>query len=181
MANSQAPSTFALFATVSTKVDIRSSTRTPEPDVGLTVGDPRHELRWSCDFLNASRGDSMVHVAGRDVRGERTASVGEKVGFGKVVDLWHSLGMKSRIEPYPSLELGSFEVTPLELATAYAVLAGGGKRVEPRFFTSIEDASGEKVVENRSRSRNVVSSESAYLVTDMLRTAVDSGTGSATA
>jgi penicillin-binding protein 1B len=106
-----------------------------------------------------------------------TASVGERVGFGRVVDLWHSLGMESRIEPYPSLVLGSFEVTPLELATAYSVLAGGGKRVEPRFFTSVEDASGKKVAENRARSRNVVSPESAYLVTDMLRTVIDAGTG----
>jgi len=106
-----------------------------------------------------------------------TASVGERVGFGRVVDLWNSMGMESRIEPYPSLVLGSFEVTPLELATAYAVLAGGGKRVEPRFFTSVEDASGENVVENRPRSRSVVSKESAYLVTDMLRTAIDAGTG----
>src|SRR3990172_11007516 len=85
--------------------------------------------------------------------------------------------MESRIEPYPSLVLGSCEVTPLELATAYAVLAGGGKRVEPRFFTSVEDASGSKVAENRLRSRSVVSPESAYLVTDMLRTVIDAGTG----
>ncbi len=106
-----------------------------------------------------------------------TAGVGERVGFGRVVDLWHSMGMESRIEPYPSLVLGSFEVTPLELATAYAVLAGGGKRVEPRFFTSVEDATGGSLVENRPSARSVVSPESAYLVTDMLRTAIDAGTG----
>jgi penicillin-binding protein 1B len=106
-----------------------------------------------------------------------TASVGEKVGFERVVELWQSMGMKSRIEPYPSLVLGSFEVTPLELATAYAIVAGGGKRVEPRFFTAIEDHSGETLAENRPRSRQVVSPESAFLVTDILRTAIDAGTG----
>jgi penicillin-binding protein 1B len=106
-----------------------------------------------------------------------TAGVGERVGFGRVVDLWRSMGMESRIEPYPSLVLGSFEVTPLELATAYAVLAGGGRRVEPRFFTSVEDRAGKAVAENRPRSTSVVSPESAYLVTDMLRTAIDAGTG----
>ncbi|MGH9335188.1 MAG: penicillin-binding transpeptidase domain-containing protein, partial [Vicinamibacteria bacterium] len=106
-----------------------------------------------------------------------TAIVGERVGFPGITDLWHKMGMKSRIEPYPSLVLGSFEVTPLELATAYAVLANGGARVEPRFFTAIEDSSGSVLAKNRSRSRRVVSSGSAYLVTDMLRTAVQSGTG----
>jgi penicillin-binding protein 1B len=106
-----------------------------------------------------------------------TARVGEAVGFERVSDLWHSLGMKGRIDPYPSLVLGSFEVTPLELATAYAVLANGGRRVEARLFTSVEDASGKEIASNPSRSRSVVSAESAYMVTDMLRTAVDAGTG----
>jgi penicillin-binding protein 1B len=106
-----------------------------------------------------------------------TAAVGEKVGFSRVVELWSSMGMKSRLEPYPSVVLGSFEVTPLELASAYAVLANGGKSVEPRFFTSVEDSSGKTLGENPPRSERVVSPESAYLVTDLLRTAIDAGTG----
>ncbi len=106
-----------------------------------------------------------------------TANVGAKVGFNEIVELWHTLGAGSRIEPYPSLVLGAFELTPLELATAYAVLANGGKRVKPRFFTSVEDSSGKALVENRPQAESVVSAESAYLVTDMLRSAIDAGTG----
>jgi penicillin-binding protein 1B len=106
-----------------------------------------------------------------------TAKVGARVGFGRIVDLWESLQVGSRIEPYPSVVLGSFEVTPLELAAAYAVLANGGKRVEPRFFTSIEDGSGKTLAENRAKTAPVVTPESAYLVTDMLRSAIDAGTG----
>ncbi len=108
-----------------------------------------------------------------------TASVGARVGFERVVDLWQSLGVRSRIEPYPSLVLGSFEVTPLELAAAYAVLANGGKRVEPRFFTAVEDGSGKPLIAYRTRAQAVVAPESAFLVTDMLRTAIDAGTGRA--
>ena len=63
-----------------------------------------------------------------------TARVGQDTGFENVVGLWESMGMSSRLEPYPSLVLGSFEVSPIELATAYAVLANGGHRVEPRFL-----------------------------------------------
>ncbi len=106
-----------------------------------------------------------------------TANVGARVGFERVAHLWQSLGVRSRVEPYPSLVLGSFEVTPLELATAYAVLANGGKRVEPRFFTSVEDGSGKVLTGNRPRAQTVVAPESAFLVTDMLRTAIDAGTG----
>jgi penicillin-binding protein 1B len=106
-----------------------------------------------------------------------TASVGARVGFGRIVDLWESLQVGSRIEPYPSVVLGSFEVTPLELAAAYAVLANGGKRVEPRFFTSVEDGSGKTLAENHAKTAPVVTPESAYIVTDMLRSAIDAGTG----
>ncbi len=79
--------------------------------------------------------------------------------------------------PTPHWCSGAFELTPLELATAYAVLANGGKRVKPRFFTSVEDGSGKALVENRPKAETVVSAESAYLVTDMLRSAIDAGTG----
>jgi penicillin-binding protein 1B len=105
-----------------------------------------------------------------------TAKVGERVGFTKVKKLWESMGMSSRIEPYPSLVLGSFEVTPLELAAAYAILANGGKRVEPRFFTAIRDHEGRTLAENGIVSRRVASAQSCYLVTDMLESAVDEGT-----
>jgi penicillin-binding protein 1B len=105
-----------------------------------------------------------------------TAKVGERVGFTKVRDLWESMGMSSRLEPYPSLVLGSFEVTPLELATAYSILANGGKRVEPRVFTAIEDDEGRTLARNGVRSRRVASAQSCYLVTEMLESAVDAGT-----
>jgi penicillin-binding protein 1B len=105
-----------------------------------------------------------------------TAKVGERVGFEKVVGLWESLGTSSRIEPYPSLVLGSFEVTPLELATAYAVLANGGRNVRPRFYTKVEDGSGGVLTADDVSSRRVATAESTYLVTDMLESVVDSGT-----
>ncbi len=106
-----------------------------------------------------------------------TAKVGEKVGFQRVVDLWDSLGMPSRLEPYPSLVLGTFEVTPLELATAYAVIANGGTRVEPRYFTSVQDSEA-ATVDAPEHDRNwVVHAETAFLVTDLMRSAIDQGTG----
>ncbi|MFQ5791751.1 MAG: hypothetical protein ACE5JI_14860 [Acidobacteriota bacterium] len=53
------------------------------------------------------------------------------MGFERVVELWESMGMASRIQPYPSLVLGAFETTPLELATAYAAIANGGTSIDP--------------------------------------------------
>ena len=105
-----------------------------------------------------------------------TARIGENVGFDKVVDLWKAMGMSSELSPYPSLVLGAFEVTPLELATAYAVLANGGKRVELRFYTTLQDASGATIGERPVISTPVASPENAYLVTDMMRSVLSFGT-----
>jgi len=106
-----------------------------------------------------------------------TARIGEEVGFDNVVAMWESMGMPSELAPYPSLVLGAFEVTPLELATAYAVLANGGNRVEPRFFTFLKDASGRTIGERPVVSLPVASPESAYLVTDMMQSVLSFGTG----
>ena len=105
-----------------------------------------------------------------------TARVGEKVGFESVVDLWEQMGMSSKLEPYPSLVLGAFEVTPLELATAYAVLANGGRRVEPRMFTSVTDGDGRVLLKQPVEQERVASAESAYLVTEMLKSVISFGT-----
>lgn len=105
-----------------------------------------------------------------------TARIGEDVGFDNVVELWEAMGMSSELSPYPSLVLGAFEVTPLELATAFAVLANGGKRVEPRFYTELTDGSGTTLGERPVDSRPVASPESAFLVTDMLRSVLNFGT-----
>jgi penicillin-binding protein 1B len=105
-----------------------------------------------------------------------TARIGQDVGFDRVVALWEAMGMSSELSPYPSLVLGAFEVTPLELATAYAVLANGGRRVEPRFYTRLIDSSGAVLGERPVVSRPVASPESAYLVTDMLGSVLSFGT-----
>jgi penicillin-binding protein 1B len=106
-----------------------------------------------------------------------TAKVGEKVGYQRVVDLWEAMGMSSRLEPYPSLVLGTFEVTPLELASAYAVIANGGIRVTPRFFKSIQDEKGRTLDQLKTDSRLVVHAESAFLVTSLMQSVIDEGTG----
>lgn len=106
-----------------------------------------------------------------------TAKVGEEIGFQRVVELWEAMDMSSRLEPYPSLVLGTFEVTPAELAAAYAVIANGGVRVVPRFFKSIRDENERVLDTPQTPTRRVVHAESAFLVTSILQSAIDEGTG----
>ncbi len=103
--------------------------------------------------------------------------VSENVGIARVAALGHRLGITSQMRSVPSLALGSAEVTPVELITAYAPFANGGWRVVPRFVTSIE-AGGRVLWQGESRPRQkVLDPADAFLITSMLRSVVDEGTG----
>jgi penicillin-binding protein 1A len=76
------------------------------------------------------------------------------------------------------MALGSAEVTPLELVTAYAPFANGGFRVRPRLVRSIETADGTQIwAQEEGKGTPVMRPEDAYQVTSMLQSVVDYGTG----
>ena len=79
--------------------------------------------------------------------------------------------------PNLSLALGSSEVTLLDLAAAYGVFANQGLRVEPRFIIRITDSQGNLIDENMPKTEQVISPETAYLITSMLQSVIDHGTG----
>ena len=71
-----------------------------------------------------------------------TVNLAQEVGVKKVVAAAQRLGIASPLEANPSLPLGTSEVTPLELTTAYAAFANGGFRVYPYFVTEVDDTGG---------------------------------------
>ncbi|HEX9725958.1 MAG TPA: PBP1A family penicillin-binding protein [Vicinamibacteria bacterium] len=105
-----------------------------------------------------------------------TARVGQEVGYERVVRLWDAIGTHSNLQPYPSVVLGAFEMTPLDLATAYTVIANHGVRVDPRFFVSVQDERGRILDSVETASHAVAHPESAYIVTDMMQSVIDEGT-----
>ncbi len=107
-----------------------------------------------------------------------TVKVAEMVGYERVAELWSKkLGIGAPIHPYPALALGSFEATPFEMAAAYNVLANGGLRVEPVTLLQVADDGGRVIEQHRPAvPERVVREESAFLVTDMLRSVLNEGT-----
>ncbi len=107
-----------------------------------------------------------------------TVKVAEMVGFERVADLWSKkLGIGAPIQPYPAVALGSFEATPFEMATAYNVLANGGLKVEPVTILQVADDRSRVLEQHRAAvPERVVREESAFLVTDMLRSVLNEGT-----
>lgn len=94
----------------------------------------------------------------------------------QVVQYASRMGIKSRIRPYESIALGSVEVSPLELTTAYGVFANEGVLVEPLSILRIEDKDGNVIEQNFPQKREAMSRETAYIMTNLLEGVVNEGT-----
>lgn len=95
----------------------------------------------------------------------------------QVVAYAKRMGIKSPIRPYASIALGTEEVTPLELTTAFGVFANEGVLVEPISILKIEDKDGNIIEQNAPVQKEVLSKETAYIMTDMLEGVINKGTG----
>ena len=109
-----------------------------------------------------------------------TVRVSQAVGIPRIIDVAHKNGIVSQLPNVPSMALGSVEVTPIELVTAYAPFANGGYRVKPRLVRSIETADGTQIwAQEQGTGTPVMDPRDAYQVTSMLQSVVDYGTGKA--
>ncbi len=104
--------------------------------------------------------------------------VSEEVGRENVIRTARRLGFQSRMQPHPSIALGTFEVTLLELTAAYAAFANGGSSVIPHGIDSVTTASGERLYERRGTGvGRVMSGETVGMMNYMLSETINSGTG----
>ncbi len=102
--------------------------------------------------------------------------VGEMAGFDKVVAIAHQAGLNEDIQPTPSVALGAYQVSPLEIAGAYTMFANNGVRVQPAFISTIRDQTGTDLYEHQPQMRRVLDPRVAYVMVDMLQEVMRSGT-----
>lgn len=95
----------------------------------------------------------------------------------QVVDYAARLGIKSPIPPYYSIALGTAQVTPLEMTSAFGVFANEGVQVEPNSIIKIEDKDGNVLEENIPERKEVLSKETAYIMTNMMEDVINLGSG----
>ena len=105
-----------------------------------------------------------------------TAKVGQQIGFHKISQLALRMGFDN-VKPYPSIALGAFEVSPFQLIRAYTAFANGGKVVELQAISRVSDSDGDVLRKREFQQLQALHPETAYLVTDMLKTVMQSGTG----
>lgn len=101
----------------------------------------------------------------------------EDVGAPNVVEWAHALGIASELRPTPSLALGAYEVTPIELVNAFTTFANGGELEPPRLVLGITAPGGKELpLPAVPPRRRVMTAEEAYLTTSLLKSVVESGT-----
>jgi penicillin-binding protein 1B len=102
--------------------------------------------------------------------------VAEATGYGAVADLAHSAGLAD-IQPTPSMALGSYGVTPLDMAAAYTAFANGGVMVKPRFISKIVDKSGNDIWTSKPETKTILDPRIDYIMVNMMEEVLRSGTG----
>jgi penicillin-binding protein 1B len=103
-----------------------------------------------------------------------TVDVALQTGLARVARFAESFGLP-RPERYPSLALGTTEVTPLQLAAAYAAFVNGGRAVQPIVIERMSDAAATQSVV----ATQAVSPTTAYMITNMMSGVIDEGTARA--
>jgi len=107
-----------------------------------------------------------------------TAQVMQDVGITRVVALAKAAGVdQSRLDPVPSLALGTSPVTLLEMVNAYSTIANEGRHRKPLLVKRILDRHGNVIAEFGSPTRHAMSADSAVALLDMMRGVVSQGTG----
>ena len=101
----------------------------------------------------------------------------DKIGIRNVIDFSRTVGVVSPLAADLSLALGSSSVGLMELVSVYGVFANQGVRVEPYAVASVQDSGGRTLEQAAIQPRQVVSRETAYLITNMMEDVIQRGTG----
>src|SRR5438309_4474481 len=124
-----------------------------------------------------------------------TVDVAMQAGLARVADTAHSFGLP-RPAPYPALALGTTEVSPVQIAAAYAAFANGGRRIQPSVVArsvsepgagrgpragsprGVEDATGStsQSEAEAQATDQVIQPGTAFMITDMLQGVIEEGT-----
>ncbi|MGY3212967.1 penicillin-binding protein 1A [Mucilaginibacter sp. HD30] len=122
----------------------------------------------NADWNFTGREMSLRWAMGKSVNSV-TAQVTEAVGWDKVVDYAHKVGIESDLKPVPSVSLGSNDVSVYEMVRAYSTFLNKGEKIDPLLVTKITDQDGKVLKEFELQSERAISEETAWLMLYMFR------------
>ena len=105
-----------------------------------------------------------------------TISLAQMVGFDNVAALARASGIASA-RGTPSVAIGTYSATPIDMAGAYTVFANNGVHLDPWLLASVRNANGDIVADFAPQARQVLDPRAAYLTQSMMESVMDHGTG----
>lgn len=127
---------------------------------------------------SSERENGRYSMAGALANSVNTISVAlcMQAGISKVIDLARSLGIESDLPSKPSIALGTADLNLWELTRAYTAFANDGKKVSLQYLTSIVDGHDKKIYSTKAEFVQVLTSDQAHTLTNMLMNVVNKGT-----
>lgn len=154
------------------RTDLTPASLTVDEPATFTFGDQVWEPRNYDDY----DGEITWRRALAMSRNLGTIRVGETVGFDRVASLWRRVGVGTPPKGFPSITLGVFELTPLEVAEAYTLFTNGGM-VRPLVTIDRVEAGERELRLSKTPLRRVARPDTTFLVTNMMRSVINEGTG----
>jgi penicillin-binding protein 1B len=105
-----------------------------------------------------------------------TSRVAYSVGLDRIRAMAKKLGFGD-LPPYPSIILGGIEVSPMQVAQAYSIIADDGLEVHPYAITAVVDENGKVIEGHEFQAEQVLSPDLAYMMQFMLEQVINHGTG----
>ncbi|CAN5704895.1 hypothetical protein BH18ACI5_BH18ACI5_16410 [soil metagenome] len=105
-----------------------------------------------------------------------TIKVAEAAGYDEVAGLWRRVGVGTAPRAYPSIALGVFEATPLQVAGAYTLFPNGGT-TRPLQAISRIVSGGRDLEIQKGQTKTIARKDTTFLVTNMMRSVINEGTG----
>ena len=143
----------------------------------LSSVNPDEEIWRPKNFKEKFFGPTLFRTALVQSRNVITVKILKQIGVPYVISYAKRMGIESDLSPDLTLALGSSGLSLFELTRAYAAFANGGSLIEPVFIHKVVDRHGNVLEENVPARKQVISSETAYVMTDLLKAVINEGTG----
>ncbi len=145
------------------------------------VIDPREPPYSPKNYDDKFRGIVTLRRALENSLNVPTVRLGQMVGLSHIIDAAHRSGIRQKLEAYPSLPLGAFEVTLAEMTAAYSVFANQGLLYTPYHFDRITDANGDVLEQTKPDAREVANPQACFQLLQMLKGVTQRGTAASAA
>ncbi len=152
------------------------TTTVDDSPVSYPMGDG---TRWAPqDDDHKFMGPITLRYALAQSRNVVSVKLAQQIGIDRVIEYAKRMGVKSPLEANLSLALGTSGVSPLDQAAGYATLANAGIHIDPTPIRVVRDSFGTAVLDNSyPQQTEVISAGTAYVVTSMLESVINEGTG----